>query len=61
MAACRAALEVRTRQQFPQAWAATQNNLANVLSDLGERASGEKGVQYLQESVEAIEKIAKVA
>jgi len=39
----------------------TENNLGIVLTVLGERVSGEKGAQYLQESVEAIEKIAKVA
>ena len=61
VAACRAALEVRTRQQLPQPWAMTENNLGIVLTVLGERVSGEKGAQYLQESVEAIEKIAKVA
>ena len=55
VAAYRAALEVRTREQLPQDWAMTQNNLGNVLRDLGERASGEQGAQYLQQSVEALE------
>ena len=35
VAAYRAALEVRTREQLPQDWATTQNNLGNVLSVLG--------------------------
>ena len=53
MAAYRAALEVYTREQLPQQWATTQNNLGNVLRDLGERASGEQGAQYLEQSVAA--------
>jgi len=55
VAAYRAALEVRTREQLPQDWAQTQNNLGNVLMDLGERVSGEQRAQYLEESVAAIE------
>ena len=38
---------------MPQAWAATQNNLGNVLWALGERASGEQGAQYLEQAVAA--------
>jgi hypothetical protein len=53
VAAYRAALEVRTREQLPQDWATTQNNLGNVLCVLGERASGEQGAQYLEQSVAA--------
>src|SRR5438093_12079175 len=53
MAAYRAALEVYTREQSPQDWAMTQNNLGNVFSALGARASGEQGAQYLQQSVAA--------
>jgi hypothetical protein len=48
-------LEIYTREQFPQHWAGTQNNLGYVLSDLGQRASGEKAAQYLHQSVEATE------
>jgi tetratricopeptide (TPR) repeat protein len=55
VAAYRAALEVYTREQLPQDWATTQNNLGMALSDLGERASGEQGAQYLKQSVEALE------
>jgi len=55
VAAYRAALEVRTREQLPQDWAMTQNNLGTVLSVLGERARGEQGAQYLQQSVASFE------
>jgi len=48
-------LEVYTREQSPQDWAATQGNLGSVLSVLGERTSGEQGVQYLQRSVDSLE------
>jgi hypothetical protein len=48
-------LEVRTREQLPQDWAMTQNNLGTVLSVLGERARGEQGAQYLQQSVASFE------
>jgi hypothetical protein len=34
-AACRAALEERTRDRVPLAWAITQNNLGNVLQRTG--------------------------
>jgi hypothetical protein len=40
VAACRAALQERTRERVPLDWAATQNNLGNVLATLGERESG---------------------
>jgi len=55
VAAYRAALEVYTREQSPQDWGATQGNLGNVLSVLGQRASGEQGAQYLQQSVKSLE------
>src|SRR4029450_2313308 len=53
VAAYRAALEVRTREQLPQQWASTQNNLGMVLAVLGERASGGQGAQYLEQSLAA--------
>ena len=53
LAAYRAALEVRTREQLPQQWATTQNNLGMVLAVLAERASGEQGAQYLEQSLAA--------
>jgi hypothetical protein len=55
VAAYRAALEVRTREQLPQDWATTQNNLGIVLKELGTRSSGDQSVQYLQQSVAAYE------
>ncbi len=49
------ALVVRTREQLPQDWAMTQNNLGTVLSDLGTRTGGEEGAKLLQASVTAYE------
>jgi tetratricopeptide (TPR) repeat protein len=40
VAAFREALKVRTRERFPQQWAATQNNLGNTLTSQGGRAEG---------------------
>jgi hypothetical protein len=39
-AACRAALEVYTREQLPQDWAMAQHNLGLVLRALAGRAKG---------------------
>jgi tetratricopeptide (TPR) repeat protein len=52
-AACRSALEVKTRAQLPQDWAATQNNLGNALLDLGERTEGVEGIKNLRDAVAA--------
>ena len=52
MAAYRSALEVRTREELPQGWAQTQNNLANALRTLGEQLEGEDGPNQQRESVE---------
>ena len=41
MAAYTEALKERTREQVPLDWAATQNNLDNALTILGERESSE--------------------
>jgi DNA-binding transcriptional regulator YbjK len=47
-------LEVRTREQLPQQWAATENNLGMVLAVLAERASGERWrAQYSEQSMAA--------
>ena len=46
----RAALEERTRDRVPLNWAATQNNLGNVLLALGER---ETGTERLEQAVVA--------
>ena len=44
------ALEVRTRQDFPREWAATQNNLGFALQELGAR---EGNLARLEAAVEA--------
>lgn len=48
-----AALMVYTKESLPQQWAATQNNLGNVLRDQGIRTSGEAGTQLLAQAVAA--------
>ena len=48
-----AALEVYTRQELPQDWAVTQNNLGNALSDQAGRTSGPEAVQLLADAVKA--------
>ena len=53
VAAYRAALTVRTKDQLPQDWAMTQNNLGNVLHEQGTRTGGEAGTRLLAESVTA--------
>ena len=52
-AAFRAALTVRTKEQLPQDWAATQNNLGNALREQGTRTGGEAGTRLLAEAVAA--------
>ena len=52
-AAHRSALQVYTREQLPQDWAATQNNLGVALCNLGERSEGAEAAIYLQQSVDA--------
>ena len=47
------ALEVYTRQDLPQQWAMTRNNLGNALSDQGIRTGGEEGARLLAEAVAA--------
>src|SRR5580765_1777548 len=39
IAACRAALQERTREKVPLYWAATENNLGNALRSLGQQRS----------------------
>ena len=46
-----AALEVRTREQFPQDWAATQNNLGNALLDQASQSQGAEAARFLVEAV----------
>ena len=58
--AFRSALEVRTKADLPQEWAATQNDLGNALMDEGERASGDKAAALLAEAVEAFQNALQV-
>ena len=51
--AYRQALTVRTRDDLPQDWARTQNNLGGALGALGERMGGPEGLRRLNEAVEA--------
>ena len=45
------ALEVRTKEELPQQWATTQNNLGNALRDQGTRTGGEEGATLLAQAV----------
>jgi len=45
VAACRAALEERTRERVPLDWALTHNSLGSALQSLGERESGTEALQ----------------
>jgi len=47
------ALQVYTRDQFSQEWAATQYNLGNVLKILGAMTAGQKGDDLLGQAVDA--------
>jgi len=58
--AYRQALKVYTREQFPQRWAMTQNNLANALCDQAARAEGAEAVTLLGQAVEAYRQALKV-
>ena len=51
--AYRQALAVYTRDDLPQDWATTQNNLGTALLCLGERQWGPEGLRRLNEAVEA--------
>ena len=51
--AYRQALTVYTRDDLPQPWATTQNNLGIALWALGERLGGPEGLRRLSEAVEA--------
>ncbi len=53
VSAYRLALEVRTRGQLPQDWAATQNNLGYALCALAGRSEGAAAVQSLNDAVNA--------
>jgi tetratricopeptide (TPR) repeat protein len=46
-------LEVHTREQLPQDWAMTQNNLGTALADLAGRSEGAQAGAYLEQAVAA--------
>jgi hypothetical protein len=52
-AAAGSALEARTREQLPQDWAETQNNLGGALKEQGIRTAGAKGTELLIQAVAA--------
>jgi tetratricopeptide (TPR) repeat protein len=58
--AYRKALEVRTREELPQQWAMTQNNLGNALANQGTRTGGAEGTKLLGEAVEAYRKALEI-
>ena len=53
MDAYRNALEVRTRTQLPQDWAATQNNLGIAREDLAGQSEGPRAAAYLEQAAGA--------
>jgi hypothetical protein len=53
IAAYRSALEIYTREQLPQDWVMTRNNLAIGHSDQADRAEGPKGLELLAQAVAA--------
>jgi hypothetical protein len=53
VAAYRSALEVYTREQLPQDWAQTQNNLGNSLQAQGIRSGGAQSAELLAQAVAA--------
>jgi tetratricopeptide (TPR) repeat protein len=58
--AYRNALQVYTREQLPQDWARTQNNLGLALKDQGISTGGEQGRTLLAEAVTAFESALEV-
>ncbi|MCJ2189269.1 hypothetical protein [Novosphingobium beihaiensis] len=60
VAAYEAALRVYTETASPIQWAATQNNLGNVLQVQGERTGGAAGVALLDRSAAAYEAALRV-
>jgi hypothetical protein len=51
--AYRSAFEVFTRDDLPQSWARTQNNLGGALVDEGERAGGDQAAALFDQAVQA--------
>ena len=46
-------MTVYTREQLPQEWAGTQNNLGNALLELVRHSEGVQSSKYLQQAVDA--------
>ena len=55
VAAYGAALTVYTKEQLPQLWAGTQNNLGNVLCEQGICTGGEAGKELIRQAITAYE------
>jgi len=53
VAAYHKALEVFTREQLPQEWATTQQNLGAALAEQGKRSEGAKAGELLNQAVAA--------
>jgi hypothetical protein len=53
VSAFRSALEVRKREELPQDWAQTQNNLGVALQAQAARTKGTKGAELLAQAVAA--------
>jgi hypothetical protein len=53
-------LEVYTRQQLPQDWAQTQNNLGNALQHQADRTERSEGAELLAQAVSAFRRALEV-
>ena len=58
--AYRAALEVFTKADLPQAWATTESDLGIALQDQGERSGGAEGAKLLAQAVDAYRAVLEV-
>jgi tetratricopeptide (TPR) repeat protein len=58
--AYQSALEVFTRQELPQQWAATQNNLGIALEEQGVRTKGQQRTELLEQAVQACRRALEV-
>jgi tetratricopeptide (TPR) repeat protein len=54
------ALQVYTKEQLPQQWAMTQNNLGSALQEQGIRTGGQKGADLLSQAVQAYQKALEI-
>ncbi|MBX3334366.1 MAG: hypothetical protein KF876_09590 [Nitrospira sp.] len=51
--AYRASLTVYTKEQLPQYWAITQNNLGNALNEQSVRTGGKEGKELMRQAINA--------